>query len=98
MFYDKEITILSDEGYLNDSGRWVDGELVEIKTIECDVQPYSTELAYRDYGYDKDVKYRAFLNPEPLIELGTVVEYMNEQYNVVKIVYWDDYWIILIDN
>lgn len=98
MFYDKEITIMEDSGYLNDSGRWVEGGLTTVKTIECDVQPYSSELAYKDYGYDKDVKYRVFVDPEPLIELGSVIEYMNEQYNVVKIVDWDDYWIILLDN
>lgn len=104
MFYDKEITIMEDSGYLNDSGRWIDGELTEIKTIECDVQPYNKSLAYKDYAFEEDVKYRVFCDPEPLLKNGIQVQYQEifedkpTIFNVVNIIPWDDYWILLLDN
>lgn len=104
MFYDNEIDILNDTGKVNNSGRWVEGEITVIKTIECDVQPYSKELAYRDYSFEEDVKYRVFCDPEPLIELGTKISYQeifkDEKtiFNVVKIIPWDDFWVVLIDG
>lgn len=104
MFYDKEISILSDTGYLDDNGLWVEGANKVVKTIECDVQPYNKELAYRDYSFEEDVKYRVFCDPEPLIENGVKVQYQeqfkNEKtiFNVVKIIPWDDFWVVLLDD
>ncbi len=104
MFYDKEIDILSSTEYINEYGRRVEGEITTVKTIECDVQPYSKDLAYKDYAFNEDVKYRIFCDPEPLIKLGTQVQYQeafkNEKtiFNVVNIVPWDDYWVVLIDD
>ncbi|MCK9471786.1 MAG: hypothetical protein M0Q88_08550 [Bacilli bacterium] len=71
MFYDKEIEIITDSGYLDDNGLWVDGEISIIKTIECDVQPYISKLNYRDFSYDKDAKYRVFCDVDEILKLGT---------------------------
>ena len=104
MFYDKEIKILEDTGYLDDNGLWVKGELSTIKTIECDVQPYNKELAYRDYSFEEDVKYRVFCDPDPLIKNGTKVSYREQFskkstiFDVVKIISWDNYWVVLING
>lgn len=104
MFYDKKIDVLGNTGYLDDNGLWVEGKNTVIKTIECDVQPYNKELAYRDYSFEEDVKYRVFCDPESLIKLGIQVSYQEvfkEEktiFNVVYIIPWDDYWILLLDN
>ncbi|MEY8417049.1 hypothetical protein AAK964_12165 [Tissierella praeacuta] len=97
MFYNKDIEIIEDTGYLNDDGLWIDGEFKIIKTIEADVQPFSKELAYKKYSYNEDIMYRVFINPEELIKLGTIIKYKNEYYIVKKIIDWDDYWILLLD-
>ena len=104
MFYDKEISILSDTGYLDDNGLWVEGENTVMKIIECDVQPYNKELAYRDYSFEEDVKYRLFCDPDELIKNGIKVQYQEQFkdektiFNVVKIIPWDDYWVVLLDD
>lgn len=98
MFYDKEIDILGDTGYLDENGLWVEGANEIVKTIECDVQPYSGKLAYIDYAYDKDVKYRVFVDPDKLLQLGTQVKYKNNIYYIVEIKDWDNYYILLLDD
>lgn len=104
MFYDKEISILEDSGYLDENGLWVEGEATVVKTIDCDVQPYNKELAYRDYSFEEDVKYRVFCDPNPLIKNGTQVGYREQFkdedtiFNIVKIVSWDGYWVVLLDD
>lgn len=104
MFYDKVIEILSDSFHINEYGRKVEGESTVIKTIDCDAQPYSKELAYRDYSFTKDVKYRVFCDPEPLIKLGTSIAYQESFkddktiFSVVNIIAWDDFWVVLLDD
>ncbi|HHV26002.1 MAG TPA: head-tail adaptor protein [Tissierellia bacterium] len=99
MFYDKEITIVrEEEGYLNDEGRWVDGELKPIKTIECDVQPFSSELARKTYGYEEVVQYRIFLDPDNQLETDGTIRYKGEDYKIKRIVPWDSYWILLVSR
>lgn len=98
MFYDKEISILGDTGYLDDNGLWVDEDSTVIKTIQADVQPYSNKLAHIDYSFDKDVKYRVFCDIEPLLELGTQINYKDNIYYIVEIKDWDDYLILLLDD
>ncbi len=98
MFYDKEIKILEDDGYLDDNGLWVKGELSTIKTIECDVQPISKKTAYIDYAFDKDVRYRIFCDVDTSLKLGTQIRYNNKDYYIVEIIDWDNFWILLVDD
>ena len=98
MFYDKEIDILSDAGYLNDSGRWVEGKIEVVKTIECDIQPYIQKMNYRDFSYDKDAKYKVYCDLDELLKLGVQVKYKNNTYYIVEIKDWDDYLILLLDD
>lgn len=98
MFYDKEISIIENDGHLDNNGLWVEGLSNVIKTINCDVQPYSQKLNYSDFRYDKDAKYKVFCDIEPLIKLGTQVSYKDNIYYVVEIVDWDDYLILLLDD
>lgn len=104
MFRDKEIDILEDTGYTNESGRWVEGRLIKLKTIKAGVQSYSKEMSYRDYSFSEDVKYRVFCEPEPLIKLGTPIAYQEQFkdektiFRVVKIAQWSRHWEVLLDD
>mgnify|MGYP006900758935 FL=1 len=92
MFYDKRIEILgTSEGYTDDWGIYHPGQEIPIKTIDCDVQPYSAELLYRDYGYNEQVTKRAFCDIDPLLKTGGYVRYNNQKYIIKKIIEWDDY-------
>ncbi|WP_313757185.1 hypothetical protein [Tissierella sp.] len=98
MFYDKEISILNDTGYVDEGGLWVEGEITTIKTIQCDVQPHTQKMNYRDFSYDKDAKYKVFCDPDELLKLGTQVRYKDNIYYLVEIKDWDDYLILLLDD
>lgn len=104
MFRDKEIDILEDTSYMDECGLEVEGQVKVIKTIRASVQPYNKELAYRDYSFAKDVKYRVFCEPEPLIKLGTPIAYQEQFkdektiFKVVKIVQWSRHWEVLLDD
>lgn len=104
MFRDKEIDILEDTSYMDEYGLQVEGEVKVIKTIRASVQPYNKELAYRDYSFAEDVKYRVFCKPEQSIKLGTPIAYQ-EQFKdektilrVVKIAQWSRHWEVLLDD
>ncbi|MDF2589833.1 MAG: hypothetical protein K0S41_3674 [Anaerocolumna sp.] len=89
-FYDKDINIINKtEGYKDAYSIWHDGSYSVIKTLECDVQPITKEIAIRDFGIDKVVKYRIFCDYSDLIEVGTIIQYLNHYYRVESIISWD---------
>lgn len=92
-------------GYLNDEGLWVSGSThldALGGNIPCDKQPYSHDLAWRDYGYDGNVVYRVFCDYDNRIKLGAIVSFTwdhAEEYQIKKIVNWDNKRCeVLIDN
>lgn len=100
MFYDKKITLtLTKKGKVNDMGIYEPSESSVYKTIHCDVQPYSKDRLYRDYGFDEEVKYRVFSDPYPDdIKNGVTVKYNNKDYKIVRVIEWDDYFDWMIDD
>ncbi|MBV4417123.1 hypothetical protein [Clostridium tyrobutyricum] len=82
------------EGHNTGTG-WVPGTDEHKKDIDCDIQPYSQELLLKDYGYDIKVNKRIFIDYyEPLIEIGTILKYVNRRGETevyeVKAIPWDD--------
>lgn len=101
MFYDKEITIFSvEDGEVDDLGIYIPGDIdeYESKTIECDVQAYSKERLYQDYGFSDDVTFRVFCDPDSDLKTGVLIEYDSEIYKIKRIIKWDDYWILAIGS
>ena len=104
MFYDKEISILENIGHFDENEYWVKGDTTIVKTIECDVQPITKELAYKEYGLNEDVKYRVFCDPDPLLKNGIQVSYLEQFaseptiFNIISIIPWDDFWVVLLDD
>lgn len=106
MFYNKKIDIYTkEEGHFDEDEFWIPGTgLAVAKTIECDVQPITKELAHKEYGLDEDVQYRIFCDPDPLLKNDTQIGYREQfaeedgMYLIISIVRWDSYWILLING
>lgn len=97
MFYTKQIEILqTGAGTVDDDGIYHDGEDSTLKTIDCDVQPYSRDRLFRQYGYDENVEFRVFSDIDTDIKTGVKVKYLEDYYKIVKVIQWDDFmeWLI----
>lgn len=100
MFDNKRVDIIQkSEGYSDEMGTWHDGIENVVKTIFCDVQPYSKELAYREYGYNEEVTNRMFVdNYIYEFKLGDTVKFEDVNYIVKKVLNWDGFQEVLINN
>lgn len=76
------------------NGMSIPGELVKVKDIDCDMQPYSKELLLKQYGYNIEVNKRFFTDFDPNIKIGTILYYTNPQYVIekyeVKAIPWEE--------
>jgi len=104
MFYDKEIDILGlSQGYTDDDGIYHPGEVIVTTTIPCDVQPYSSDLLYRDYGYNEQVTKRVFCDINSILKSGVYVSYKEPyeseatRYKIKRIIPWDDYMELMLN-
>lgn len=76
-------------------GITIPGDPTLAKPIDCDMQPYSTELLIKSYGYDIPVTKRFFIDGEDIsvIHIGTILQYGDEKHEVKKFIPWDsDYY------
>lgn len=98
LFYDKEIFIytygenedtdgVSREGYT---------KLITTESIMVDIQPYSSEKAKKDYGYDIETTDIMFCDIIPEIKEDAIIKYNNKKYSVQKILTWNDYLDVLL--
>lgn len=77
------------------NGIFIPGVLTWVKDIDCDVQPYSTALLLKTYGYNIEVNKRIFIDHfDSDIKIGTVFKY-KDKYGIdisleVKVIPWDD--------
>jgi len=98
-FYDKQIEIMNQsDGYLDDVGVWHVGEETVYKTIDCDAQPYTKEQAYKDYGFTIECTKRVFCDVDTDLIIGVTVLYNEDSYTIVKLIDWDDYYDIILNN
>ncbi|MEA4926307.1 MAG: hypothetical protein VB084_13475 [Syntrophomonadaceae bacterium] len=100
MFYDKIINLLTiTEGYIDDWGIYHEGTESVLKIIPCDIQPYSSELLYREYGYQDQVTKRVFCDIDENIQNGMNVSDKNgNRFKIVKVIEWDDYLDVMLDD
>lgn len=100
MFYNKSLNLLTTTaGYLDDWGVYHEGEESVLKTIQCDIQPYSSELLYREYGYQEQVTKRVFCDLDSDIKNGiSVIDANNNRFKIVKIIEWDDYMDVMLNE
>jgi len=97
-FYNKQIILMTvSEGYMY-HGSWVEEGYTQLKTIACDVQPANRELIFKEYGYYIDCKYRVFCDINSIITLGCIVKYSDNYFIVDKIIVWDDYFDMFLNE
>ena len=98
MFYDKEIQIYTYGDKIDDNGITRTGYslLKAEESIMVDVQPYSSEQAKKDYGYDIKTTKRIFMDIMLELTEDAVIKYRNQFYDVQKIVEWDDYQDVML--
>lgn len=86
-------------GTKNSHGDWV-ANLVEIKKIDVDRQPYNKELLLKQYGYDVDVTDRLMyehFGPDDDIKINSILKDTSDnEYEVRKIIQWDSYTDIFV--
>lgn len=98
MFYNKEIQIYTygsadDEHGITRTGYSL---LTTQEPIMVDVQPYSSEQAKKEYGYDIKTTKRIFMDIMPELTESAVIKYREQFYDVQKIVEWDDYLDVML--
>ncbi len=79
------------------NGVTIPGALAFVKTIDCDMQPYSTELFIRQYGYNIETTKRFFIGDIADIKIGTVLMYGAEKHEVKKIISWDTFEVMTLE-
>ena len=76
------------------NGITIPGVLTFVRDILCDVQPYSTELFIRQYGYNIECTKRIFMDFDSAIKIGTIFKYTDKYGKEisleVKVVPWDE--------
>ena len=77
------------------NGITIPGDLAWVRNTDCDMQPYSTELLIKAYGYDIPVTKRFFIEDVSDIKIGTILQYGSEQHEVKKIIPWDNYFDVI---
>ena len=79
------------------NGITIPGVLAFVKTIDCDMQPYSSERFMRDYGYQIEVTKRFFIEDITGIKIGTVLQYGTEKHEIKKIISWDIFEVMTLE-
>ena len=97
-FYNKEIQIYTYGDKADDHGITRTGYSL-LKTEEpimVDVQPYSSEQAKKDYGYDIKTTKRMFCDIIPDVVESSVIKYQEQYYSIQKAIPWDDYLDVML--
>ncbi len=91
MYYNKEINIYAYSSVKDEHGIDREGyKKIEFKEpIMVDMQPYNSEKAKKDYGYNIECSRRLFCDIIPEITEDCIIEYKNKFYEVKEIP-WDD--------
>lgn len=93
MYYSKEINIYAYREYEDEHGFDREGySKINDEPIMVDMQPYSSEKAKKDYGYNIECSRRMFCDIIPEITEECLIEYNGKFYKIEKIP-WDDEYI-----
>jgi hypothetical protein len=97
-FYNKEIEIYiyCDIEYEHGVSRKGYNLLPTTEPTLVDIQPYSSEKAKKEYGYNIKTTKRMFCDIIPEITESAVIKYQEQYYGVQKVVGWDDYLDVML--
>jgi len=97
-FYNKEIFIYTYGDKDDDHGISRKGYFLFVteEPVLVDVQPYSSEKAKQDYGYNIKTTKRMFCDIIPEITESAAIKYKGQYYGVQKIIEWDDFLEVML--
>lgn len=99
MYYSKEINIYAYGEYEDEHGIDREGySKINKEPIMVDMQPYNSEKAKRDYGYDIECTRRMFCDIILEITEDCIIEFKGKFYSVEKIPWDDEYYQILLNE
>ena len=84
------------------NGIYISVTLNHLKNIDCDLQPYSTELLIKNYGWNIAVNKMILIDYfDKDIKIGTIIKYTNKQnvtesYEVKKFIPWGNYMEVFL--
>lgn len=80
--HDDTITVYTPAKTTGKYGSPIPGEPELLGEIQCDVQPYSAELAQKDYGLVVQAEKRVFTLPTPWAVLGNLAQIGGAWYRI----------------
>ena len=98
MFYNKKVKLYKLISIENEWGVIEEEKYVYIKSLIVDIQPYSKDKLNRDYGYDLETTKRMFCDLDIAIDEATLVTYRGKPFDIVKVIEWDDYFDISLND
>lgn len=80
-------------GHKGTNNVWIKGSEEPVKNIDCDVQPYSSELLKKEYGCEEECTKRIFMDPDANIKMGSILKdnVKKISYLVNRVIDWDDH-------
>lgn len=95
MFCNSKVGVWNNAPSTKVGGITIPGILEHIKDIDVDIQPYSTALLLKTYGYNIEVNKRIYIsNFDKDIKIGTILKYKDKyDKNIsleVRSIPWDD--------
>lgn len=96
MFYDYKATFQARKIVTNEIGEEEIGALEDVLTVECDLQPYSSEKLQLQYGMSEKVTNIIFCEPLQEIRKATDVLINNESYVIKSVIPWEQQFEVMI--
>lgn len=73
--------------------------IVTYLPVDCEIEPYSSELARTRLGLHAEVTHRAFTRPDDRLELNVPVRYDDEDnYTITELLKYDKHYEVLINR
>ncbi|MEC1725854.1 hypothetical protein P9E34_14140 [Schinkia azotoformans] len=66
--------------------------------IQCEIEPFSSQLAGNLYGISAQVTHRMFCKPNQNISLGKYLYYLDEKYLITSVLEYDRHYEVLINK
>ena len=94
MFYDFNIEIYELIPSKSNTGK-ITNTINLLSSAICDIQPYSRELALKDYGIDENVTNRLFMDLNQDIKIGNIIKNEDKYYIIKAFLKWEHMEVIV---
>lgn len=83
-FYDTPVIL----GKVSEDSYSVKAEFIPISDFLADVQPYSSMLIEKEYGFSAQKSYKIFADPAPELSVGSILKIGQNIYRVMECSGW----------